>query len=373
MSQARARDTVLLWGSIVLIGLGLNLAKPVLAPVLFAAFVAAITSPLVLALTRRGVPTILAVLAGLLVDALAIGGIGVVVAGTIAELADRQGFYEERFAAHLEEARAWLVIHGVEVSRASLESVLEPKAMLGYLGEGVQRIAAMLSQFTLVLFIVAFMLVEATGLRRKFALIRTRQQLVALQETARDLRGFLAVKLATSAATGALAGSLCYALDVDLPLLWALLAFLLNFIPTVGSIIAALPPTLLALLLYGPGVAFAVAGGYAAINTIIGMVVEPRLMGKALGLSPLVVFLGMLVWGYLLGIVGALLSPTLTMFLKSWLQHSDDLKWVATLMGPAPTATPTSPEADADPAPPPSPTDAIAGAPPEGTHPVTGS
>ncbi len=334
---ARARDTILLWASVILVGLGLHLAKPVLAPVLFAAFVAAITSPLVLGLTRRGVPTIVAVLAGLLVDALAIGGIGVVVAGTIAELTERQAFYEERFTVHLEEVRRWLVVHGVEVSQDSLESIVEPQAMLGYLGQGVQRVAAMLSQFTLVLFIVAFMLVEATGLRRKVAAIQTHQQITALQQTARELRGFLAVKLGTSATTGMLAGTLCYSLDIDLPLLWALVAFLLNFIPTVGSIIAAVPPTLLALLLYGPAVALALAGGYVAINTVVGMLIEPRWMGKTLGLSPLVVFLGMLVWGYLLGIVGALLSPTLTMFLKSWLQHSEDLRWVATLMGPPPT------------------------------------
>lgn len=336
VTSARARDTVSLWAAIVLVGVGLHLARPVLAPVLFAAFVAGITSPLVLGLTRRGVPTLVAVLAGLLVDALAIGAVGVVVAGTIAELTDRQAFYEERFTAHIDQAQTWLIAHGVEVSRGSLESVLEPQAMLGYLGEGVQRIAAMVSQFTLVLFIVAFMLVEATGLDRKFAAVQTRQQLVALQETARELRGFLAVKVGTSAATGLLAGSLCYALKVDLPLLWGLLAFLLNFIPTVGSIIAAVPPTLLALLLYGPGVALFVASGYAVINTLIGMLIEPRLMGHALGLSPLVVFLGMLVWGYLLGIVGALLSPTLTIFLRSWLEHSEDLRWVAGLMAPAP-------------------------------------
>ena len=158
----------------------------------------------------------------------------------------------------------------------------------------------------------------------------------ALRETASELRSFLLVKLGTSATTSLLAGLLCYFLKVDLPLLWALLAFLLNFIPTVGSIIAAIPPTFLALVLYGPGTALAVAGGYVAINLVIGSLIEPRLMGEALGLSPLVVFLSMLLWGYLLGVVGALLSPTLTMFVKTWMEHTEDMRWAAVLMSPPP-------------------------------------
>jgi len=318
---------------------GLRLGRPVLAPVLLAGFVAAVTAPLVLWLKARRVPTVLAVGAGLLVDALVIGAMTLVVAGTVGELAQRQGFYEERFGMLIDETRAWLGARGVVVSRDSLQGMLDPKLLLDFLGQGLQRIAALLSQFVLVLFIVGFMLLEATTLHRKIAVvIRDGDEMLALRETASEVRGFLLVKLGTSATTAALAGALCWVLDVDLVLLWALLAFLLNFIPTVGSIIASIPPTLLALVLYGPGTALAVGGGYAVINATIGSLVEPRLMGRALGLSPLVVFLSMLLWGYLLGVVGALLSPTLTMFVKTWMEHTEDMRWAAVLLGPAPPA-----------------------------------
>ena len=329
----------------LIVAAGLHLGRPVLAPVLLAGFVAAVTAPLVLWLRARRVPTALAVAAGLLVDALIIGAMTVVVGMAVAELAGRQAFYEQRFGELLEQTRAWLLARGVELSADSLRTVLDPNTLLDFLGQGLQRVAALLSQFVLVLFIVAFMLFEATTLRSKIeVVIRDGDEMLALRETAGELRGFLVVKFATSATTAVLAGLLCWGLKVDLPLLWALLAFLLNFIPTVGSIIAAIPPTLLALVLYGPGTALAVAGGYSIFNLVIGSFIEPRLMGRTLGLSPLVVFLSMLLWGYLLGVVGALLSPTLTMFVKAWMERTEDMRWAAVLMGPAPTDIPKDAE-----------------------------
>ncbi|MEM9068839.1 MAG: AI-2E family transporter [Myxococcota bacterium] len=323
--------------ALVIIAFGLRVGRPVLTPVLLAAFVAAVTAPLVLWLRERGVPTLLAVGAGLLVDALAIGGVALVVGGAVAELTQRQGFYQSRFSEILEETRAWLLVNGIEVSRDSLRNLVDPEFLVDVLGEGLRRIAAVLSRFVLVLFIVAFMLVEATHLRRKLNLVvQDSKDMGAVREAGRELKGFLVVKVGTSATTALAAGLLCKLLKIDLPLLWALLAFLLNFIPTVGSIIAAIPPTILALLLHGPTTALAVAGGYIVINAAIGSILEPRLMGDALGLSPLVVFLSMLVWGYLLGIVGALLSPILTMLVKTWMAHTDDLRWAAIWMGPAP-------------------------------------
>ncbi|HJK89654.1 MAG TPA: AI-2E family transporter [Polyangiaceae bacterium LLY-WYZ-15_(1-7)] len=345
MGPRRAKNAASTAASIAIVAAALYFGRPVFSIVLLAGFIAAVTAPLVLWLRDKRVPSFLAVLAGLLVDALALGALGVVIGSAAAELATRKGFYIERFTDLLEGTRTWLVAHGVEVSGESLRGLADPKTLMDAFGMAFQSVVSVVSRTVLVLFVVAFMLIEATTLKRKILRVVTdNADLEALNEAGREVKGFLVVKLGTSLATGVVVGVWCHVLDVDLPLLWGLLAFLLNFIPTVGSILAAIPPTILALILHGPGIALAVMGGYLVVNMLIGSLLEPRLMGDALGLSPLVVFLSMLVWAFLLGPVGALLSGPLTMAVKTWLENTEDLGWVAVLLGPAPKAR----EADAD-------------------------
>jgi len=136
-------------------------------------------------------------------------------------------------------------------------------------------------------------------------------------------------------------------MGVDVPLLWGLLAYLLNYIPTVGQIIAAVPAIALAWLQLGPGEALVVAAGFGAINLAIGAI-EPRVMGDALGLSALVVLVSMVAWGWLLGPVGALVSAPLTMVIKHALAHNDQLRWMAELLGPTPKPAGKSAEGEAD-------------------------
>ena len=118
-------------------------------------------------------------------------------------------------------------------------------------------------------------------------------------------------------------------IGVDYHVLWGLLAFLLNFIPTFGSILAAVPPVLLAIVQLGFGEALMTAALYVAVNVIVGSILEPRFMGKGLDLSSLVVFLSLVFWGWILGPVGMLLSVPLTIMLKIALESSPDTHWAA--------------------------------------------
>ena len=135
--------------------------------------------------------------------------------------------------------------------------------------------------------------------------------------------------LLTSLVTGLLVTLVLWIIEVDFPVLWGLLAFLLNFVPNIGSIIAAVPAVLLALIQLGPGAATAATVAYLAINIIMGNVVEPRFMGRGLGLSTLVVFLSLVVWGSLLGPVGMFLSVPLTMTAKLALEANPATAWIA--------------------------------------------
>ena len=153
-----------------------------------------------------------------------------------------------------------------------------------------------------------------------------------------SVRGYLAIKTLTSLSTGILVSLMLAVLGVDFAILWGLLAFLLNYVPNIGSILAAVPAVLLALLLGGLPSALLVTAGYVLINVIIGNVVEPRLMGEGLGLSTLVVFLSLVLWGWLLGPVGMLLSIPLTTTLKIVLEGREATRPLALLLGSSPPA-----------------------------------
>jgi len=148
------------------------------------------------------------------------------------------------------------------------------------------------------------------------------------------LRHYMSIKTLISLFTGAFIGLSLWLIGVDYPILWAVLAFMLNFVPNIGSIIAAVPAVLLTIVQLGVPSALLVAAVYTAVNIIIGSFVEPKFMGKGLGLSTLVVFVSLVFWGWVLGPVGMLLSVPLTITVKLALDINPETRWLGHLLGP---------------------------------------
>ena len=144
---------------------------------------------------------------------------------------------------------------------------------------------------------------------------------------------YLTIKTITSILTGTIIYISLSIIDLDHAIMWALIAFFLNYIPSIGSIIASIPAIIIALIQYNIYYAVLVAGIYMVVNITLGSIIEPKYLGKELGLSTLVIFLSLLFWGWLLGPVGMLLSVPLTMILKIRLESYDDTKWIAVLLG----------------------------------------
>ncbi len=320
--------------AIIVIGAGIKLAAPLLVPVLVASFIAIVTAPLVMWLCDKGLPTIFAVLAGLMLDVAAGAALGFPLAAAVATFTERVPEYATLLSGRMQETEAWLAGYGIYIE--SVYDFSEPTWRFNMATMTAQYAASFVSQMVLVLLIVAFMLYESTGLREKLSRIATPSQIQELSAAAREVNTYLVAKTVLSLLTGISVFVWCWWRGVDVPLLWGLLAYLLNYIPTVGQIIAAIPAIALALLQLGPGEALIVAAGFGAINLAIGAV-EPRIMGDALGLSALVVLVSMVVWGWLLGPVGALVSAPLTMVIKHALAHSEQLRWMSELLGPTPT------------------------------------
>jgi len=331
MENRRGGRVVLILASIVVIGAGIKLAAPVLVPVLVAGFMALVTAPILLWLCDRGVPRTLAVAIALLLDVAAGSAFGFPLAGALATFTERIPIYASTLAFRMEALQTWLASHGLHLE--SIYDFSEPTWLVNFATATAQYAASLVSQIVLVLLILAFMLFEVAGIREKLARIASPRRIEDLSSAVREVNAYLVAKTIMSVLTGVAVFLWCWSQGLDVPLLWGLLAALLNFIPTVGQIIAAVPAILLALIQLGPGQALVVAAGFGGINLAIGAL-EPRVMGRALGLSALSVLLSMVLWGWLLGPVGALLSAPITMVIKHSLAQSEQLRWIAELLGP---------------------------------------
>lgn len=320
----------------VIVAAGIRAAQPVLTPVLLAALISLAAAPLMNVLRKRNVPEPAAISLVLTVVLVGLSGLFVLVGTAISALVERMPRYQQEMQVGVAHLIEWLQVHGVRVSPEILEGAIDPTPLLGLLGRLLQGVANFVSVAFLVLLVVAFMLIESIGLRAKLLRVGLkRTQLEALRHTSRLVDRYLGVKFLSSAVTGLLLGGWTAILGLELSLLWGLLAFVLNFIPTIGSILAALPPMALAVLQLGPWPAVLVASGYLLVNFVIGNGIEPRVMGAALGLSPLVVFFSLFLWGFLLGPVGALLSVPLTIIMRIYFANVPELAFMSVLLGPS--------------------------------------
>lgn len=199
----------------------------------------------------------------------------------------------------------------------------------------LKQLGGLLKNTFFVVITLIFILFEAGGISAKFrAIFAGREE--ALENYGTILQGvnrFLGIKTITSAVTGILVATWLIILGVDYPLLWGVVAFLLNYIPTIGSIIAAIPALMLALVQLGPAQMGVCAAGYFVINVGISNFIEPRYMGDGVGLSALVVFLSMAFWGWVLGPAGMLLSVPLTMSVKIAAGANPRMNWIAIMLG----------------------------------------
>jgi AI-2 transport protein TqsA len=322
-------------GLVVLVA-GLRAAAPILVPLVLATFITVINFPLLQWLRRMRVPTPAAVLFVVLVTFSFLGLVVLVGSASLSDVRDVLPVYLERLRELEYSVLAALDARGVPVPDGFYTTMLsEPERLIDLLGGVVLRAAGFLSAATIVILFTIFMLSEATGFPAKLrsAIGRGDADLSRFGGAVRDIQRYLAIKTAISLATGTLVALWLWVIGVDFPVLWGMLAFLLNFVPNVGSLIAAIPAILFTMLQLGPWSAALAAGGYLTVNITLGNLVEPHLMGRRFGLSTLVVVVSLVFWGWLWGPVGMLLSVPLTVVVRIALEYTDDFRWLAVLLG----------------------------------------
>jgi predicted PurR-regulated permease PerM len=315
---------------------GLQMAKVLLVPFLIAIFLALITARPMLWLQQKRVPSFLAALVIVSTILLMFAVVGTVLGSSIAEFTAALPGYQAQLDVIVDGVFDFIVEHlNGDESMESLGDMVDPGWAMGLVATILNSLKGVLTNTFLIIFTMIFMLLEVSsvGTKVEAAFGRSAESMERPREFLHNLGRYLGFKTLVSIATGTCAGLLTWSIGLDFPLLWAMLAFLLNYVPTIGSIIAAVPAVLLALVQLGPGAAGATALGFAGINVVFGNFIEPRLMGYGVGLSPLVVFVGLVFWGWVFGPVGMLLSVPLTMTLKLALESDERTRWIAILIG----------------------------------------
>jgi len=340
-SAAKAEGGSVRWlvglAALVVIVAGVRAAQPILVPFLLSAFLAFLLAPPLFWLQARGLSPVLAfltVLMGLLVLGLFLVGL---IGSSIDDFSRALPEVQERLSQQMLIHEPLLERLGIEPEQALDGTSLDAGAAMRLAGRFASGLGGLLSNAFLIFVTTSFLLFEAASFPAKLRLI-SGDAAGSTERTAEivdAVRSYLVIKSITSLATAIGVFLLLTALGVRFAVVWSLLAFLLNFVPAIGSILAAVPAVLLALVDQGIGTAGLATLGYLIVNLGMSNVIEPRFMGRGVGLSPLIVFLSMILWGWVLGPVGMLLAVPLTVIARIVLGGRDESRWIAIILGPA--------------------------------------
>ncbi len=338
MDERPGARLLLVLACLVIIVAGLKAASPILVPFVLALFLAVVSMPIMFVLRRIGLWAPLAISATILLNLLVFGLMILMGTSALGGLRLKLPRYLSLFRGMWGRWLLELDERGIPASTYLTLDPVDPALVLGLVGSAVQAIAQILGVSFIIGLIMFFILAEATVFPFKFQAILggNRQGRLRIAQIVKEIQVYLGLKFLISLATGVSVTVLAQLAALDFPVLLGLIAFVLNFVPTIGSIIAAIPAVVLALILHGEVTALVVALGYFGINTAIGNILDPQIMGHRMGLSTLVVVLSLLFWGWLWGPIGALLSVPLTMVIKIALQNVPDLRWMAVLLDKIP-------------------------------------
>ncbi len=319
----------------VVVVAGMKAATVLVVPFLLAGFLAIICIPHLLWMQKKGVPSfvgILILMFGVIVAQVILVSL---VSSSIVDFSKNIPFYQERLMALMSQGIHFLSNYGIQVEADKLAELFNPSRILKMVANTLNSLGGVLTNTFFVFLTFIFILSEAAGFPNKLRAI-AKDRNADLDRSSQIVAGvnrYLGIKTITSLVTGLAVSLWLFVMGVDYPVMWGVLAFLFNYIPNIGSIIAAVPAVLLALVQLGPMPAAMAGLGFLVINVLVGSVAEPKIMGQGIGLSVLVVFLSLAFWGWVLGPVGMLLSVPLTMAVKIALGGSEDTQWISVLLG----------------------------------------
>lgn len=264
---------------------------------------------------RKGLPSTLAIIIIILSLMILIGLTGIVIGSSANNFASKMPFYIEKVNVIWSGLSDWLIKYRLIEAGTNPIKDINPARVLPVAGTFFAGFGNFMAESLIVIIIFIFMIFEAESFGNKLSYV-SKESSESIQMIIKKLMRYFSIKFITSLSTGIAITIALLIIGVDFPVLWGFIAFILNFIPSIGSFIAAIPAVILALIQIGPFGALITIIVYFVINTVIGNIVEPQLMGRNLGISPLIVFIAMIFFGYILGPIGMLIATPLTIVIK---------------------------------------------------------
>ncbi len=323
------------FAAIIIIIAGVMYASSIVIPLLIALFISIISARPIMWLQNKKVPQGLAIAIIFISVIVIFLSLGKLIGTSLSSFTENTQQYEDSINAMGGSILQFFSDKGINLEMDKMSKIIDPAKIMnvtaGFLGE----LGSFMGNALTVFFLALFLLLELDSFPIKLKAIMkgSPKSFSYLHVITESVRHYLSIKTITSLITGVLIWVAMAIIGLDYAIIWGLIAFLLNYIPNIGSIIAALPAVIFALLQLGFGGALWTTGVFLAVNMIIGNAIEPKIMGKGLGLSTFVVFLSLIFWGFMLGTVGMFLSVPLTMTIKIMLEQNPKTEWIAIILG----------------------------------------
>lgn len=334
MDAINLKNYFFYFASFIVIIAGIKMASQIVVILFLAIFISSIFSTLLNVLQKRHIPKILSYFFILSI----VVSVGLMLAYVInislKDFITNLPAYEEKFKAIVINLIHYGETFGYQIDKSKILDTLNFSSFFGFTTNIIGSIGTFLSKLLLVVIGVAFILAESKSFQTKLRVIfrNNAKKLERFNLFSFNIQKYFVVKSFTSFLTGFIITIFLSFFGVDYPILWGVIAMLFNFVPVVGSIIASIPAILLTFMNLDLNITIWVIILYVVINVSISNILEPKLMGRELGLSPLVIFFSLIFWGYILGIVGMFLAVPITMTLKIAFDSNTGTHWLGILM-----------------------------------------
>jgi predicted PurR-regulated permease PerM len=321
--------------ALIVIFAGMVYARPIIAPFLLALFISIICMQPITWLEKKRFPRWLAIIVVILGLIILFSGFTSLIGGTLTFFLSNVSKYEPTITKISNSIIQFLNDKGINIPKDQVSTLIQPEKILEFTSAAVKELFSMLGKTFLIFLIILFILMEfaSFSLKAKAITSGSGKSIAYFTTILQNIRHYLAIKTLVCLAIGILIYIALLIIGVDYPLLWALIAGLMNYIPNIGSIIATIPAFLFALVQLGLGGALWTLTSFMIIHNVLGNFLEPKIMGKGLGLSTLVVLLSLLFWGFILGPVGMFLAVPFTITIKIILEQNEKTRWIAILLG----------------------------------------
>lgn len=323
-------------GSLSITLLALRAAKEILSPVILAFILAITASPIINWLKKKGVPGTLAFLLTIVLIFVLVLGLVWLISASIQDFRDRLPAYSQNLAELEQNANQLLGNIGLNIeSLAASERIVTPEAAMGLAASFAGDLISRLSNWTLILVTSIFFLLETTKMPEKIKRVveDSDPDVHRFLSFNQDIRQFMSITASGGLLAAVLEVILLLFLGVEFALLWGVFAFFMSFVPQIGIILALIPPAIMALIQFGVTEMLIVIAGFIIINQLVENFVKRPILQKRLNLSVLVIFISLILWGWVLGPIGAILSVPMALIVKTILDSREETRWMAYLMG----------------------------------------